>query len=100
MPKPPRGQQRPQSAVQTSTKKVSFSDELAVLEDEDVGIDGIATSTTWQQMKQNYTTWGQVRNDKTMDPKKSRSVPDMNQVVMENVIKLKLFFFLYGNMFD
>lgn len=83
VPKPPR---RTASAVQISTKKVSFSDELAVVETENGQIDhekkmeDIGNSTTWQQMKQNYTTWGQVKVERKVDPKKSKSVPDITKV--------------------
>ena len=90
VPKPPR---RSASAVQTSTKKVSFSDELAVVETEDNHLERtherkmeeIGNSTTWQQMKQNYTTWGQVKVDKSGDPKKSKSIPDITKVSVTHI---------------
>ena len=66
-----------------SAKKVSFSDELAVVNEGDMThmekMAEIGNSTTWRQMKQNYTTWGQIKCDKAAagDHRKSHSVGDI-----------------------
>lgn len=39
----------------------------------------VGTSTTWLEMKRNYTTWGQVKLTKE-SPHKSKSTPDISKV--------------------
>ncbi|XP_067941407.1 uncharacterized protein [Watersipora subatra] len=85
IPKPPRVSRellKRYSHGDVSPKKVSFSDDLAVVERNERNhqqrMEEIENSTTWMQMKQNYTTWGQIRNDKA-ERKKSSSVGDMRE---------------------
>ena len=91
VPKPPRARsdQRKGDDIQASTKKVSFSDELAVVAENDKThmerMEEIGNSTTWQQMKQNYTTWGQIKCDRA-DYKKSNSVGDIRREVSKHKI--------------
>mgnify|MGYP001791598164 CR=1 FL=1 len=88
VPKPPRARA---SSVQLSTKKVSFSDELATIAHDDderpsaeERMQEVGSSTTWLEMKRNYTTWGQVKLNKD-DPHKSKSVPDITKVRIQLV---------------
>lgn len=74
-------------------KRVSFSDELAAATDGgDEGTHAermaeIGNSCTWQHMKQNYTTWGQIKCDKSAgaDPKKCNSMGDMRALVSSSL---------------